>query len=129
VARQLVVYLRRSGLHQQVSVYLQYRSHLDPCIHRVQDWLAEHISEPATIADLASIGQTSERSLARAFKAATGITPHQYHLLLRLEVAAHLIRETSLSLEAIAAKSGFGDARQFRRIWRQRYGTSPSSNR
>lgn len=129
VARQLVVYFRRSGLHQQVSIYLQYRSHLDPCVHRVQDWFAEHVSEPATLADLARIGQTSERSLARAFKAATGITPHQYHLLLRLEFAAHLVRETSLSLEAIAAKCGFGDARQFRRIWRQRYGTAPSSSR
>ncbi|EFH85820.1 GlxA family transcriptional regulator [Ktedonobacter racemifer] len=129
VARQLVIYFRRSGLHQQVSVYLQYRSHLDSCIHRVQDWLAEHVSEPATLADLASVGQTSERSLARAFKAATGITPHQYHLLLRLEVATQLVRETSLSLEAIATKSGFGDARQFRRVWHKHYGTPPSASR
>lgn len=129
VARELVVYFRRSGQQQQVSIYLQYRSHLDSCIHRVQDWLAEHVSEPATLADLASVGQTSERSLARAFKATTGITPHQYHLLLRLEMAIHLVRETSLSLEAIATKSGFGDARQFRRVWHKHYGTSPSSSR
>lgn len=129
VSRQLVVYFRRSGLHQQVSVYLQYRSHLDSCIHTVQDWLAEHVSEPATLADLAGVSQTSERSLARAFKAATGITPHQYHLLLRLELASHLVGETSLSLEEVAAKSGFGDARQFRRVWSKHYGTPPSSSR
>lgn len=126
VARQLVVYFRRSGLQQQVSVYLQYRSHLDPCVHAVQDWLAGHISEPASLTDLAQVGQTSERSLARAFKTATGITPHQYQLLLRLEVAGHLVRETALSLEAIAVKCGFGDARQFRRVWHKHYGTPPS---
>ncbi|GLV55788.1 AraC family transcriptional regulator [Dictyobacter sp. S3.2.2.5] len=129
IARQLVVYFRRSGQERQVSVYLEYRSHLDPCIHKVQDWLAEHVSEPATLADLASVGQTSERSLARAFKAATGITPHQYQLLLRLEVASHLVRDTALSLETIAAKSGFGDVRQFRRVWGKRYGAPPSLSR
>lgn len=129
VARQLVVYFRRSGLERQVSVYLEYRSHLDPCIHKIQDWLAEHVGEPATLADLARVGQTSERSLARAFKVATGITPHQYQLLLRLEVAAHLLHDTSLSLETIAVKSGFGDARQFRRVWHKHYGTPPSSVR
>lgn len=129
VARQLVVYFRRSGLQQQVSVYLQYRSHLDPCIHRVQDWFAEHVSESITLADLARVGLTSERSLARAFKAATGITPHQYHLLLRLEMASQLVRETSLSLEAIATKSGFGDSRQFRRVWHKHYGMPPSASR
>ena len=128
-ARELVVYFRRSGLHQQVSIYLQYRSHLDSCIHQVQDWLAEHVNEPALLADLARIGQTSERSLARAFKAATGITPHQYHLLLRLEMANQLVRETTLSLETIATKSGFGDTRQFRRAWHKYYGAPPSASR
>lgn len=129
VARQLVVYLRRSGLERQVSVYLEYRAHLDPCIHRVQDWLAEHVSEPASMADLARVGQTSQRSLARAFKAATGITPHIYQQLLRLEMAEQLVRDSRLSLEAIALKSGFSDARHFRRVWRNHRGTSPSSGR
>lgn len=129
VARQLVVYFRRSGLQQQVSIYLQYRSHLDPCVHKVQDWLAEHISDPAPLSDLARIAQMSERSLTRAFKAATGITPHQYQLLLRLELAAHLVRETTLSLETIATKSGFGDARHFRRVWHKQFGTTPSTAR
>jgi transcriptional regulator GlxA family with amidase domain len=74
VARRLVVYLRRSGLERQVSVYLEYRSHLDPCIHKVQDWLAEHVTEPISLSDLATVAQTSVRSLSRAFKRATGIT-------------------------------------------------------
>lgn len=129
VARQLVVYLRRSGLEQQVSVYLQYRAHLDPSVHQVQDWLAEHVSEPVSLSDLAGVGQTSVRSLSRAFKTATGITPGEYLRLLRLEVAEHLVRDSRLSLETIAVKSGFGDARQFRRLWQKQYGTPPSASR
>lgn len=129
VARQLVVYLRRSGLERQVSIYLEYRAHLDPCVHKVQDWLAEHISEPASLAELAAVGQTSVRSLSRAFKAATGITPHEYLHLLRIELAAHLVNDSSLPLEAIATKSGFGDPRHFRRVWLQHFGIPPSTSR
>ncbi len=58
VARHLVVYFRRSGLERQVSIYLEYRSHLNLCIHKVQDWLVEHACEPASLADLAGVGQT-----------------------------------------------------------------------
>jgi transcriptional regulator GlxA family with amidase domain len=129
VARYLVVYLRRSGLERQMSVYLEYRAHLDPCVHKVQDWLAEHVGEPVTLEDLAVVAQTSVRSLTRSFKAAAGITPHEYQQLLRLELAAHLVRDSALPLETIAAKCGFGDPRHFRRVWRQRFGTPPSHAR
>lgn len=36
VAREMVVYLRRDGSEQQESVYLDYRTHLQPGVHRVQ---------------------------------------------------------------------------------------------
>jgi transcriptional regulator GlxA family with amidase domain len=126
VARRLVLYIRRSGLAPQVSIYLDYRTHLDPCVHNVQDWLVEHSREAATLPDLASVAQMSVRSLTRAFKAATGITPREYQQLLRLEFAAQLLKESDLSLEAIAIKSGFGDPRHFRRVWHQHFGTAPS---
>jgi transcriptional regulator GlxA family with amidase domain len=129
VAHRLVVYLRRSGLDRQASIYLEYRAHIDPCVHRVQDWLTEHITEATSMTELAAVGQTSVRSLARAFKAATDITPREYQQLLRLELAANLVNDSRLSLEAIAAKSGFGDPRHFRRVWRQYFGTSPSTGR
>lgn len=116
-------------MERQVSVYLEYRSHLDPCVHRVQDWLVEHVSESVSLPTLAEVGQTSVRSLVRAFKAATGITPRKYLQLLRLELANHLIHETGLSLEEIAVKSGFGDPRQFRRVWLEHFGMAPSLSR
>jgi transcriptional regulator GlxA family with amidase domain len=129
VARYLVVYLRRSGLDRQVSSYLEYRSHLDPRVHQIQDWLGEHITETICLAELAEIAQTSERSLTRAFKAATGITPHVYQQLLRLELAAQLVNDSHLSLETIAARTGFGDARHFRRVWHHYFGAPPSAER
>ena len=49
VAREMVVYVRRDGSHRQQSVYLEYRTHLHPGVHRVQDWLIAHPAERATL--------------------------------------------------------------------------------
>ncbi|MEH2014008.1 GlxA family transcriptional regulator [Nostoc sp.] len=128
VARYLVIYLRRNGSQSQQSVYLEYRNHLHPGVHQVQNWLAEHAMESVSLAELAKIAHTSVRSFSRAFKEATGLTPVQYQQRLRLEVAAMLL-QSDLSIEAIAARCGFDDARHFRRLWQRHFGVSPAVTR
>jgi transcriptional regulator GlxA family with amidase domain len=44
VARGLVVYHRRSHRHKQESIYLDYRNHINPQVHAVQDYLIDHLS-------------------------------------------------------------------------------------
>lgn len=129
VARELVVYLRRSGTQSQSSIYLEYRTHLHPGVHRVQDWLIEHATEKVTLADLAAVANLSTRSLSRAFKDATGLTPLQYQQRLRLEHAATLMHNPKLTLDEVARRCGFEDARHFRRLWQAQFGASPSASR
>lgn len=129
VARYLVIYLRRNGSAPQQSVYLEYRNHLHPGVHRVQNWLAEHAMESVSLAELARVANMSVRSFSRAFKEATGLTPVQYQQRLRLEVAATLLQNSDLSIEAIAARCGFEDARHFRRLWQRYFGVSPAATR
>lgn len=126
VARWLVLYLRRNGANSQLSPYLEFRSHLHPAIHQVQDWLAEHVTSPASLADLAAVANMSVRNFSRSFKIATGVTPLQYQQRLRLEVAANLLANSDLSIEAVAARCGFEDARHFRRLWHRHFGSPPS---
>ncbi|MEI2579918.1 GlxA family transcriptional regulator [Scytonema sp. PRP1] len=129
VARCLVIYLRRNGSVPQQSVYLEYRNHLHPGVHQVQNWLAEHAMESVSLAELAHIANMSVRSFSRAFKNVTGLTPVQYQQRLRLEVAATLLQNSDLSIEAIAARCGFDDARHFRRLWQRQFGVSPAATR
>ena len=129
VARYLVVYLRRNGMQPQDSVYLQYRTHLDPAIHRVQDYLINHLTEATSLPDLAHIGQMSTRSMTRAFKDATGLTPIQYRQRLQLELAATLLHDPELSIEEVAHRAGFDDGRHFRRLWQRQFGSTPSQRR
>ncbi|WP_199320180.1 GlxA family transcriptional regulator [Leptolyngbya sp. FACHB-261] len=126
VARWMVIYLRRDGSQHQQSAYLEYRGHLHSAVHRVQDWLAEHAVESASLAELAVVAKMSVRSFSRAFKEATGLTPVQYQQRLRLEVAATLLNNADLSIETVAARCGFEDTRHFRRLWQRHFGTTPS---
>jgi transcriptional regulator GlxA family with amidase domain len=129
VARALVVYLRRDGSQSQHSIYLEYRTHLHPGVHRVQDQLMQQISQKHSLDALAQLANSSVRSLTRAFKTHTGLTPLQYQQRLRLELAQNLMHNPHLTLEAIATQCGFEDARHFRRLWQDVFGTSPSSAR
>ena len=129
IARYLVVYLRRNGSHAQQSIYLDYRTHLHPGVHRAQDYLTASLTTPVSLSHLAATSQMSVRSLSRAFKEATGLTPLQYHHRLRLELGSVLLDNPDLSVEAVAERCGFEDARQFRRLWQRTFGTPPSRRR
>jgi transcriptional regulator GlxA family with amidase domain len=116
VARGLVVYHRRSQDHTQQSIYLDYRNHINPNIHAVQDHLIDHLSADNTIEELAALVAMSPRNLSRVFKEKTGVTILEYLTLLRLEFAKTMLNNPEFTIEYIASKCGFKTARQLQRI-------------
>ncbi len=128
-AREMVVYLRRDGAHGQRSVYLEYRTHLHPGVHRVQDWLIAHPAEHATLTELGRVAAMSSRNLTRAFRQATGISVQEFRSRVRLELARNLIHDPSLTVEAVARECGFESARQLRRLWRTSHASPMRSRR
>jgi transcriptional regulator GlxA family with amidase domain len=129
VAREMVIYIRRDGEHDQDSVYLDYQTHLSPGIHRVQQHLVGNPGSRETLADLARLAGMSERNLTRVFKRATGISIHDFRERLRVERARDLMRNPTMTLDAVAAACGFTDGRQLRRVWTARFGKPPSAAR
>jgi transcriptional regulator GlxA family with amidase domain len=129
VAREMVVYLRRDGSHAQDSVYLDYQTHLSPGVHVVQQHLVAHPESADRLSELARMAGMSERTLTRAFRRATGISVHAYRERLRLERARDLMRNPTMTMDAIASACGYADARQLRRIWSARRGASPRARR
>jgi len=116
VARGLVVYHRRSGKHKQQSIYLDYRNHINPQIHEVQDFLIDNLSKENDIGSLASLVGMSPRNLSRVFKEKTGSTILEYLTLLRKEYANTMLNNPEYTIEYIASKCGFKTARQLQRI-------------
>jgi transcriptional regulator GlxA family with amidase domain len=116
VARGLVVYYRRNHSHSQQSIYLDYRNHINPKIHQVQDYLIDHLSAENSVEDLASEVGMSPRNLSRVFKEKTGSTILEYLTLLRIEYAKTMLNNPEFTIEYIASLCGFKSARQLQRI-------------
>ena len=116
VARGLVVYHRRRGSHKQQSIYLDYRNHINPQVHKVQDYLIHNLSKENSIESLASLVGMSPRNLSRVFKEKTGATVLEYLTLLRKEFASTMLNNPEYTIEFIASKCGFKTARQLQRI-------------
>lgn len=115
VAREMVVYLRRDGAQDQQSVYLDYRTHLHPGVHRVQDWIVHNPAGRTTLDALADVAGMSARSLTRTFRRATGISVLDFTTRVRLELARTLLHDPGMTREAVAQRCGLS-ARQLRRF-------------
>jgi len=124
VAREMVVYLRRSGDQAQLSIYLDHRTHLHPGVHQVQDFIVQHPERKPRLEELARLAAMSPRNLTRVFARATGVTPKQFASKVKLQVARDLVDDPGRSVQAIASSCGFDDARQLRRLWKQAFGLS-----
>ena len=127
VAREMVVYLRRDGSSAQRSIFVEYRTHIHPGVHRVQDWLIAHPEQRPRMQELANLAGMSSRHLTRVFKQATGVSLKVFATQLKLEVAGNLLRDHNLTIETVASKCGFADARQLRRLWTKNFGVSPTA--
>lgn len=128
IARDLVVYHRRSGGQSQFSTMLE----LEPRPGRIRDALAYarvHLSERLSVDRLAEVANISPRQFARQFTAETGDTPARAVERLRCEAAIPRIEGTRETLEHIARQVGFGDMERMRRACLRIYGQSPQALR
>ncbi len=129
IARYLVVYLRRGGSDPQLSPWLEGRNHLHPAVHRVQDAIAADPAKDWTLRGLARIAGASSRHLARLFQEYAGMSVTNYKNSLRVALARELLSQTSLDMERVAERAGFGSTRQLRRAWGRLYDTAPRQAR
>lgn len=126
VAREMVVYMRRGGSDPQLSPWISGRNHLHLALHRVQDAVAAAPCEEWSVTRMAGLACTSSRHLTRLFHEHAGVSPLDYLHRLRVTVARELLTQSSLDMEAIAERAGFGSARHLRRVW-GKYETCPPS--
>ena len=129
VARQLVVYLRRSGGQAQFSALLAAQALDSEPIRDLLAWLPEHLDEDLSVPVLARRLNLSERQFRRVFKTQVGTTPAEHVEGLRLEAACRLLETTQASIGHIATMCGFGAAETMNRTFRRRLDTTPGEHR
>ncbi len=125
VARELVLFLRRPGGQDQLSVSLEAQaSHTKP-LYELQAWMLEHLDQSLSVDVLADRVAMSPRNFARLFAQEFGTTPGRYLLQLQVEAARRLLEQTDKSLMQVASASGFRSADVMRRAFLRALGTTP----
>lgn len=92
---------------------------------RALELLRENLNGSVRLCDLARECGLSVSHFARAFKAALGISSHQWLIRQRIDRAQELLVQTKLPLCDVAGQSGFGDQPAFTRTFHRVVGASP----
>ncbi len=92
----------------------------------VKRFIERHAFEQIRIADIAASAHLYPFALIRDFRRAFGITPHAYLNQCRISEAMRLLRHTKVTMDDVAARTGFQDAAYFSRAFRRATGMTPS---
>lgn len=102
---------------------------LPPPVRQAVRLFGQNIEEPLTIAQVAREVGLSERTLERAFKAATGQSPLRFYRRLRLERGRQRVLYSADALGEIAQGAGFSTSSDFARHYREAFGMHPAEER
>ncbi|MDD5674292.1 MAG: AraC family transcriptional regulator [Chitinivibrionales bacterium] len=86
-------------------------------------------AERIRMADLTKIACMSESRLLRAFKNATGFSPIDYLIRLRIRHACAYLHQGNLTISEIAYRVGFNDSNYFSRQFKRAMGLAPREYR
>jgi AraC family transcriptional regulator len=96
-------------------------------LRRVVEFMSSNIERPIRVAELAELCGLSKTHFGRAFKEASGKSPHGYLIWLRVEQAKHLLETTSMPILEIADKCGFGQPQYFATVFQREVGITPTA--
>jgi transcriptional regulator GlxA family with amidase domain len=92
-------------------------------------WASERLDESMPVERLAAEAHMSPRTFARRFRDETGTTPLQWLTAQRLALAEELLENSTLSVEQIASRVGFGNSATLRHHFTASRGTTPVAYR
>lgn len=129
VARRHVLFMIRPGGQSQFSAQLVAQHAARGRIGEIAQFVLDNVNADLSVPALAERAHMSERTLARAFVAETGLTPGRFVETARVEAARRHLEETADDTETIAWACGFSSAEQMRRAFHRRVGVSPADYR
>ena len=119
-----VEFVRHLDIHFNAEIVSQrLMENIDPAqLDRPQ----LHFNDQRVMA-LAELTGLSQSHFSHAFKASTGLPPHQWQTQARLERAKHLLLNSEMPLTTVAVETGFADQAHFTRVFRKNVGAAPAS--
>lgn len=100
------------------------KAYKHPVVDQAKAVIREQCVTGVNIHDLADVVRLDVRYLITLFKSGTGLTPHQFQIAIRVELARKLLQQ-NIPLKEIAVMTGFSDQSHLNRHFKRQYGYSP----
>ncbi len=98
-------------------------------VNSIENFILENVDEALSVEDLAAELNMSKFYFLREFKKASGFTPHQFLVRVKMKRAAELLAGSALPLSEVALRLGFGDQSHFSRVFKSHFNASPGAYR
>lgn len=137
--------LKKQGIPQTLSLYgllfgylskipahyclTNTEATLDPRVRKVVDLMYEHIRTPIDNRRICRLTGMGVNEFYQLFKSEMHRTPRQYLVMLRMEHASVLLRNSQHSIEEIAEYCGYADRYHFSKAFRSYFGLPPAEFR
>lgn len=96
-------------------------------VEQIVSYFEDHFAEKISLDQIAENMYLSPFYISKIFKSETGDTPIRHLINIRLEKAKELLEDGwSGSIQEVAAQVGYDDAYHFSKLFKKRYGLSPS---
>ena len=95
-------------------------------LRTVVEYIDEHLAESLSLDALATTVGVDRYWFAKQFHRSTGIPPHQYVILQRIERAKMLLVRSIATPAEVAQLVGFADQAHLTRLFRRHVGVTPS---
>lgn len=122
-----LIYLVLSTPHTPVAIGLQHTMALNNL--SFQDYVQSSIFKHHTIAQLAHKCNMSTSNFKQTFKCHYGCSPHQWFVAQRMTAVGIALRCTNEPIKNIALDCGFASPSHMIRLFRAKYGVTPSQYR
>src|SRR5467141_414126 len=98
-------------------------------LRRVAQYIHDNLQRELRLADLGALVHMSPYHFARLFKRSTGVPPHRFQVLRRIDQARALLAARTSSIAAISRLVGFRTPSHFTTTFRRITGMTPSAYR
>ena len=107
---------------------IDHESLEDPA-NAIRHYIDCHISENIKISEISDILSYTNDHIIRLFKSKYGITPHQYIINSKMQIAAVLLRSTNKSISEISDELNYTEVHHFSALFEKTTGLRPSAYR
>lgn len=124
VAKTQIIDSKRGNQNSYTNVML-YKPHTDQIVKRVQAYIENNFAQRLQVSYLATVVNTTPRTLNRRFQSALNLRPIEYIQAVRIEQAKRLLESKDVSIKSLADQVGYSDISSFTRLFKRATALTP----